>query len=46
MIPDPVELMNSRIDDLIFEWERHQKVVPEGFYKCPYCKNLFNYDPI
>ena len=46
MIPDPIELMNSRINDLIFEWESNQKGVSEGFYKCPYCKDLFNYEPI
>lgn len=46
MIPDLLENMNSRIDDLIFEWECNQKNVPEGYFKCPYCKNIFDYSPI
>lgn len=46
MIPDPIELMEARQDRLIHEWELAQNDVPEGHFRCPYCKNVFDYEPI
>ena len=45
-IPDPIELMESRQEDLMWEWEEKQKRVPEGSFRCPYCLNIFSYEPI
>lgn len=45
-IPDPIERMEARIDDLAFEWDVTQKGVPAGSFRCPYCKNIFDYEPI
>lgn len=45
-IPDPVELMCSRIDNLVFEWEKFQQDVPSGSFRCPYCREIRNYNPI
>ncbi len=45
-IPDPIEIMDARIDDLAFEWELMQKNVPKGCFKCPFCLKIFDYDPI
>ena len=38
--------MESRIDDLCFEWNQLQKDVPIGSFRCPECKQIFNYEPI
>lgn len=45
-IPDPIELMESRQEDLMYEWDKAQKDVPKGSYRCPYCKKIFDYEPI
>ena len=45
-VPDPIELMESRIEDLAFEWEAAQQDVPAGSFRCPYCKEVRNYEPI
>ena len=45
-IPDPSELMDSRIEDLIFEWEILQKDVPPGKFRCPQCKKIREGEPI
>lgn len=46
MIPDPIELMESRQDKLIHDWDKAQRGVPDGSYRCPYCQQIFNYEPI
>jgi len=46
MIPDPIELMESRIEDLAFEWNQAQQDVPSGLHRCPYCSKDFSYEPI
>ena len=45
-VPDPTELMDAAIERNILEWEEAQKDVPEGYHRCPYCKQLFDYEPI
>jgi len=45
-IPDPLELTEAREERLAWEWEEAQKDVPEGSYRCPYCKQIFSYEPI
>ncbi len=45
-VPDPVELMNARIEDLIYEFDRLQKGVPEGKFVCPGCKKICDGEPI
>lgn len=45
-IPDPVELMEAREERLAYEWDIAQQDVPEGHFRCPYCSNLFDYEPI
>lgn len=46
MIPDPIERMESRMDDLVFEWNVLQCDVPQGSFRCPSCKKVFDYEPI
>lgn len=46
MIPDPVELMEAREERLAGEWDVAQRNVPEGHFRCPYCSNIFEYEPI
>lgn len=46
MIPDPIELMESRQARLIFDWDKAQRGVPAGAYRCPYCQQIFSYEPI
>lgn len=46
MIPDPIELMEGRIERLAHEWDAAQKDVPPGHFRCPYCSNTFAYEPI
>ncbi len=46
MIPDPIELMEMRQERLAFEWEEAQAGVPEGKHRCPYCRQIFDYEPI
>lgn len=45
-IPDPIELMEAREEQLAYEWDRAQKNVPEGSFCCPYCSRVFEYEPI
>ena len=45
-IPDPIELMEARVDRLAWEWDQAKKDVPEGWYRCPYCSRIFDYEPI
>ena len=45
-IPDPIELMQMRVDDLAFKWEKSQRDVPIGHFRCPYCGGIFDYEPI
>lgn len=45
-IPDPIELMQVRVESLCERWERAQQDVPEGSYRCPYCCEIFDYEPI
>lgn len=45
-IPDPIERMESNIEALITQWEEAQADVPAGMHRCPYCRNLFDYEPI
>lgn len=45
-IPDPIELMEMRADELAFKWDELQKDVPKGRFRCPFCKETFDYDPI
>lgn len=45
-IPDPIELMESRMDRLEREYNRLQNGVPKGSFRCPDCKQIRNYDPI
>lgn len=45
-IPDPIERMESRQDDLAWEWEAAQEGVPDGSYKCPFCSRIFDYEPV
>ena len=44
--PDPLELMEGREDRLAYEWEEAQQGVPEGSFRCPYCSQVFDYEPI
>ena len=46
MIPDPIELMEAREERLAYEWDAAQRDVPEGQFRCPYCGNIFSYEPI
>ena len=46
MIPDPIELMEARQERLMFEWDRAQRGVPDGSFRCPYCSRTFEYEPI
>jgi len=39
-VPDPVQRMMSRIDDLAHEYLEAQQGVPEGFERCPYCRKI------
>ncbi|MGI9306304.1 MAG: hypothetical protein ACR2P5_03265 [Gammaproteobacteria bacterium] len=39
-IPDPVELMEARQEQLMDEWEAAQQDVPENSFRCPYCGNV------
>lgn len=45
-IPDPLELMEVRQERLIEQWDEAQKGVPSGSFRCPYCSNVFSYEPI
>ena len=45
-IPDPYELMEMRMDRLIEAWDRAQKGVPAGSFRCPYCEQIFVGEPI
>lgn len=45
-IPDPIELMESRIENLIYEWDKAQKDIPPGSFSCPYCSSVNDYEPI
>ena len=45
-IPDPIELMEARAERRANEWYSAQQSAPPGFYRCPYCKQLFDYEPI
>ena len=45
-IPDPVELMDAREEDLAHEWDIAQRDVPDGSFRCPYCSRVFAYEPI
>lgn len=45
-IPDPIELMTARQEELIDQWNEAQWDVPQGQFRCPYCRALFDYDPI
>ncbi len=45
-LPDPVELLEARQDRLASEWEEAQEGVPEGSFRCPYCRQVFDYEPI
>ena len=46
MIPDPVELMESRQERLAYEWNVAQRGVPEGQFRCAWCNRVFDYEPI
>lgn len=46
MIPDPIELMEAREEQLVWEWDVTQRDVPKGHFRCPYCNNVFDYEPI
>ena len=46
MIPDPMEIMERQIEDRCWEWDELQTGVKEGWYKCPACKELFDWEPI
>lgn len=46
MIPDPIEIMRSRQDELAYAWNVAQKDVPQGSFRCPYCNNVHSYEPI
>lgn len=43
---DPIEQMESRQDRAIESWEAAQRGVPHGSCKCPFCGNVFDYEPI
>lgn len=45
-IPDPIERMESCMDDLSFEFDKLQRDVPRGSFRCPECKQIRNYEPI
>lgn len=45
-VPDPIELMEARMDRNIREFEKAQKDCPPGFTRCPWCEQLFDYEPI
>ncbi len=45
-IPDPIELMEARAERRADEWDAAQRSAPPGFYRCPSCKQLFDYEPI
>lgn len=42
MIPDPIVLMESRIERMIAE----QDGVPDGSFRCPGCDRVLDYEPI
>jgi hypothetical protein len=46
MLPDPLEIANSRIDDLAFEWEVLQRNALPGHFVCPFCKQNKIGEPI
>ncbi len=46
MIPDPIELLEARTEDLCREFGDAQEGVPEGSYRCPGCGAIFTYEPI
>jgi hypothetical protein len=46
MIPDPIELMEMRMDRLAEEFEADQKDVPKGSFRCPYCREIREGEPI
>lgn len=45
-IPDPIELMEDRMDRLIHQWEAAQEGVPPGSFRCPYCSQVYEGEPI
>lgn len=45
-IPDPLEILESQIDDRIWEFEMLQKDVPKGSFRCPECKQIKEGEPI
>ncbi len=44
--PDPIERLEARQEELMWQWDEAQHDVPEGQYRCPYCSRLFSYEPI
>lgn len=46
MIPDPIEIMEARQEELMHNWIIAQKNVPEGSFRCPYCNKINSYEPI
>ena len=46
MIPDPVELMEAQQERLAHEWDDAQKGVPDGSFRCPYCGQVREGQPI
>jgi hypothetical protein len=45
-IPDPVERMDARIEDLADEFIEAQHGVPVGLVRCPYCREIRDYELI
>ena len=43
---DSVEIMNARIDDLAFEFDKAQRNVPFGSFRCPCCMEVRSGEPI
>ena len=43
MLPDPVELMEARQENLM---EELQRGIPEGFFKCPQCNIIYEGEPL
>ena len=46
MIPDPIEQMDERMEELAWEWAHAQEGVGPDQFRCPYCKKVCKGEPI
>lgn len=46
MIPDPIELMEERMEQLAIEWAHAQEGVGPDQFRCPQCRQIREGEPI